>query len=69
MNIEKLLNNSYFQIIYEKNKLDKLYNIIITFCNDNDIIISNYNINIAFLINKNINYLISIKILYLIYIL
>lgn len=50
-NVEKLLNKSYFQIIYEKYKWNDLYNIIFKFCSNHNIIISNYNINLN-IINK-----------------
>lgn len=46
-NIDNLLKNSYFKILIEKNKLNKLYNIIFNFCSQNNVIISNYNINLS----------------------
>lgn len=46
-NIEALLCKSKYQILNFKKDLNKLYNLIFDFCSKNNIIISNYNINIS----------------------
>lgn len=50
-NINKILNNSNYKILNYKNDLHNLYKIILTYCNQNNIVISNNNLNIS-LINK-----------------
>jgi hypothetical protein len=45
--MENLLKNSNYKILNYKNDLNKLYNIIFNFCKKNNIILSNYNYNIA----------------------
>lgn len=51
-NINSLLTNSYYKILDYKLDLNKLYNIIFDFCEKNNIIISNNNINISIIKNK-----------------
>ena len=46
-NIDSLLCKSKYQILNFKRDLNKLYNLIFDFCSKNNIIISNYNINIS----------------------
>lgn len=53
-NVDKMLSNSNYRILDFKYDLEKLYEIILVFCSNNNIIISNANINISII--KNINF-------------
>jgi hypothetical protein len=53
-NVDKILVNSNYRILDFKYDLEKLYEIILVFCSENKIIISNANINISII--KNINF-------------
>lgn len=53
--INTLLFKSKYQILNFKKDLYKLYKLIFKFCSDNDILISNYNINIAEFQQKRYN--------------
>lgn len=54
-NIDNLLINSYYKILDYKLDLKKLYNLIFTFCEKHNILISNININLSILGNNKVN--------------
>ena len=56
-NIINIINKSKYKILNYKSDLYKLYEIIYDFCSNNEIIITNYNINLAKLDNKVYNLL------------
>ena len=53
--MEKLLINSNYKILDFKYEQNNLYNLIFKFCNMNNILIYNKNVNIAFLTNVTYN--------------
>lgn len=50
-NVDKILSNSNYRILDFKYDLEKLYEIILVFCSENNVIISNANINISIIKN------------------